>query len=386
MMLPNLEPARFGHYQVGDQIFDLKIPALLAASKAGVMPTWHYHQSVYEKQDWTGPITRSLDDLYQSRARQLRSKYDYLVLSFSGGSDSWTALDAFRSSGTHLDEIFVRWPKKATQNLYKADSYNKHPSNILSEWDLTIEPVLKMIQKDMPATRISVIDWSDKILNTEITDYDWEQSIPQDYLNVGALLKWTLISDHERRQIDLGRKTCFISGIDKPQIWIDNGKVYCYFLDKLVNGFYNSNLAKQQGRTCEHFYWTPDMPEITVEQSKHIFLKLKLAPNMQQLVDCKKPFDSNKKKMWNAWTRAIIYPKYHSLGMFQAEKSYTNILDEVDNWMAVHKSSSYVQSWHWGLKNILSSINKQFLFTNGDEIIGFIGFTNGNYYIGDLNM
>lgn len=376
----------FGYYRVGDSVFDLKIPALLAASHVGVTPTWHYHHDVYQHQDWTAPIKRSLDDIYQSRAKQLRVKYDYLVLSFSGGSDSWTALDAFRSSGTHLDEIFVRWPKKATQNLYKAGTSNKHPSNILSEWDFTINPMLETIQKEMPATKISVVDWSDHILNTEISDYDWVERVPQDYLNVGANLKWTLMSDLERAEIDCGRKTCFISGIDKPQMWIDNGKVYCYFLDKLANGFYNPHLAQNQGRTCEHFYWTPDMPEITVEQAKYIFLNLKFAPHMREIIDCRKPYDASKKKIWNAWSRSIIYPKYSSLNLFQADKSYTNVLDEVDNWMSAYLSTNYVQSWNWGLKNILSSINSKFLQKKGDEVTGFIGFIDGQYLVGDLDQ
>ena len=132
-MLQNPKTSVFGYYQVGDSIFDLKIPALLAASRAGISPTWHYHHDVYQKQDWTGPIKSSLDEIYQKRAKQLRSKYDYIVLSFSGGSDSWTVLDAFRSSNTHLDEVFVRWPKKATENLYSVDASNKHPSNILRD-------------------------------------------------------------------------------------------------------------------------------------------------------------------------------------------------------------------------------------------------------------
>ena len=378
--------AIFGHYRVGDQTFDLKIPALLSASKSGITPTWHYHRDVYQLQDWQGPIKRSLEDLYQSRARQLRAKYDYLVLSFSGGSDSWTALDAFRTSGTHLDEVLVRWPKNATQNLYTADPNNRHPSNILTEWDLAIAPVLTTLQQQMPKTKITVVDWSENIVRTELSDQSWIDRIPQDYLNVGAGLKWTVISDTERKHIDKGLKTCFISGIDKPQLFIDDGKVYCYFLDKLANGFYNANLARDQGRNCEHFYWTPDMPEITVEQSKHIFLNLKFAPHMRELIDRNKPYDSNKKKIWNAWTRAVIYPKYSSLNMFQADKSYTNVLDEVDNWMSIYRDTRYVQSWNWGLKNVFSSIAPKFIQKKQEEITGFVGFSDGEYLLGEIDV
>lgn len=374
----------FGYYTVDEEVFALKIPALMAASRKGVNPVWHYHDHIYRLQDWASPVKRSLNDLYQSRARQLRSKYDYLVLSFSGGSDSYTALDAFRTSGTHLDEIFVRWPRQATENIYCADNTNHHPSNILSEWQLAIQPALEMVAKEMPATQITVKDWSTDLLTTEVKDQDWVETIPQDYLNVGSRLKWTQISPSEREQIDRGRTTCFISGIDKPQLYEENNKIYCYFLDKFANGFYNSVYALTQGRHCEHFYWTPDMPEITVEQAKRLYINLAITPHMRDCIDRTCPFDSAKKNIWNDWTRSIIYPEYYNLGRFQAHKSYTNIRDQVDDWMSIHCNSRYVQSWKWALENLLISVHPRFIQKKGDEPTGFIGFLDGAYYLGDL--
>lgn len=372
-----------GYYKVGQEVFDRKLSALLRATETGLVPTWHFHNEVYEKQDWLSPPQETLDLLYQKRAKQLRDKYDYVVLSFSGGSDSWTALQAFKKSGSHLDEILVRWPIKASSSRYKVDPNNTHASNILSEWDLTIAPTLAQIQVDMPNTKISVIDWSEELLNCEIHDNDWIDALPQDYLNVGAMIKFNIISEVEQAQIDLGRKTCFIVGVDKPQIMIEQNQVYCFFLDKLAN----NSIVKQQiqnGRTYEHFYWTPDLPEITVTQAKHIFTNLITSPAIVDLLTVKGTYNSNKKKIWDKWARTIIYPEYSRLQFFQADKSYTNVLDEVDNWIGVHQELKYVKSWHWGLQNVLKSIDKKYLQTLGEEITGFTGFINGVYFLGNI--
>ena len=48
---------------------------------------------------------KSFDELLKERCIQLRDKYNYLILYFSGGSDSETTLQSFIRSGIHLDEI-----------------------------------------------------------------------------------------------------------------------------------------------------------------------------------------------------------------------------------------------------------------------------------------
>ena len=82
-------------YKVGDQIIANKTLALVEATKRGVFPSWEYHHDVFGAMNWSAPITETLDDLYRERCQQLRDKYDYLILCYSGGSDSWTILNTF---------------------------------------------------------------------------------------------------------------------------------------------------------------------------------------------------------------------------------------------------------------------------------------------------
>lgn len=369
----------YGYYQVGTEIYTHKISALISSSKGNNFPEWHFHNNVYEKLNWQANSKFTLNELYQARAKQLREKYDYLVLSFSGGSDSWTALQAFIDSGTHLDEIFVRWPMSATSGKYDVNS-NTHASNILSEWTLTIQPMLTKYQNLLPNTKITVHDWSSDLLNNEVSDQDW--MLTQDYLNPGSFLKFQSIGSLELQAIERGKKTAIIFGTDKPQLYHKNGYVYCYFLDK----FANSHAYSTIDRVSELFYWTPDMPEITHGQSRALFEYLKHNPHVLHLIDRDVPYNPTTKSMWNEIAGSVIYQQYTQLSTFQANKSYTNVLDEVDAWMTDIKDLRYIQSWKYGLENVLKSVNSKFIERKHNEVTGFVGFISGNYCLGHITV
>ena len=82
-----------GYYKVGQEKFVSKILAAIKATELKLPMTWHFHDDVFAKVKPTGQI--SLKELYKERALQLREKYDYLILNYSGGSDSWTILNTF---------------------------------------------------------------------------------------------------------------------------------------------------------------------------------------------------------------------------------------------------------------------------------------------------
>jgi hypothetical protein len=86
---------RLGYYRVGFKKFFNKTLALLENHKTGYEVQWIFNDNIYDKIDWTIPIRESLLDLYRRRAEQLRNKYDYLALYFSGGADSINILHAF---------------------------------------------------------------------------------------------------------------------------------------------------------------------------------------------------------------------------------------------------------------------------------------------------
>ncbi len=378
MSTPTSKLYPYGYYKVGAEIFDHKISALLRATETCTRPTWHFHNDVYGKLNWEKDLPIGLTQIYQQRAKQLRDQYDYIAISFSGGSDSWTVVNAFIGSNSHIDEIFVRWPVKGTQK-YQVDVKNTSAENILSEWKLAIVPSLKKFHDLIPNTKITVHDWSDDLLTSEVTDKDWMST--HDYLNVGSFLKYQAISESEQQAIDRGLKTAIVFGTDKPQLWAKDGNIYCYFLDKLANVH-----AYGENRVSELFYWTPDLPEITLIQSRLLFNYIKHNPTVADLIDRTKPYNVKTKIIWNSIARSVIYQEYCQLGMWQANKPSSNIMNECDSWIHSLENDNYIQSWKYGLSNIISSINSDYFDHRHGKIAEFNGFISDTYYLGNINL
>ena len=64
-----------------------------------------FHDELFSKINWTQEPIDTLENLYIARAKQLREQYDYLILQFSGGSDSSQVLQTFLRNNIFLDEI-----------------------------------------------------------------------------------------------------------------------------------------------------------------------------------------------------------------------------------------------------------------------------------------
>ena len=377
MSTPTSKLYPYGYYKVGAEIFDHKISALLRATETRTRPTWHFHDDVYNGLNWEEDLPISLPQIYQQRAKQLREKYDYITISFSGGSDSWTVVNAFISSNTYIDEIFVRWPVAATQK-HQVNANDTSAVNVISEWELAIVPSLKKIRDLIPNTKITIHDWSNEILTSEVTDKDW--MLTQDLLNAGSFIKFQAISKGEQQAIDKGLKTAIVFGIDKPQLWAKDGNIYCYFLDKLVNTH-----AYGENRVSELFYWTPDFPEITLVQSRLLFKYIKHNPAVADLIDRNKPYSPENKGIWNSVARSIIYQEYSQLGLWQSKKPIHNIMSENDAFMNPLENEKYFQSWKHGLSNVISSISSEYFEHLHGKVDTFSGLTSGTYYLGNIN-
>ena len=127
---------KLGFYEVGKDIFYNKVEALEAATRLKIpfeSVHWNFNDEVFKRLDWTQEPDLTLTSLYEARARQLREKYDYIIINCSGGSDSTTALFSFINQGLHVDEIIVRYAKSATQGK-KPNITDFRPENEWSEY------------------------------------------------------------------------------------------------------------------------------------------------------------------------------------------------------------------------------------------------------------
>jgi len=89
---------------VTKEIFDTKAKVLSLKSKDNLS---FYIAPELDNANWNVEPELPLKFMYYLRAAQLRKQYDYIVLYFSGGSDSITAINAFVKNNIHIDEIVV---------------------------------------------------------------------------------------------------------------------------------------------------------------------------------------------------------------------------------------------------------------------------------------
>ena len=254
-----------GYWKVGDQKFLNKYEALHHASKVKVFLTFHYFDEIFAKVNRNDLGKFTLDELYKQRAIQLREKYDYLILYFSGGADSYNILRTFLDNNIRLDEVCVKWPKKvldANVSVYNPNTLDTSAFNYISEWDFAIKPVLAEIAQTHPGINIEIVDWlPDENVNLEKcfeTVQHWHD------IELPSLAVW---SPSEERMVSQGKRVGSIYGSDKPYINFDKHSAYMVFNDSAL-AMGTTNPYNSYGP--EFFYWTPDLPILAFEMANQV--------------------------------------------------------------------------------------------------------------------
>jgi hypothetical protein len=263
MILNNNNFDKFGFYQVGKHKFYSKLEAAHLRDTSGLPMTWNFNESVYSAQPWDIEPPQSLAELYRQRAQQLRDKYDYLVLWFSGGADSTNVLDSFIENNIKLDEVASYVNYEAT-----GDRFNFLNGEVFN----VAIPKIEEVKQKQPGINHTIIDLSTMIMDhftAKETKFDWIYHM-NGYLNPNNASKQDikLAVPRWRDMIAAGKRVCFIHGIDKPRVNELNGKFYFRFVD-MVDGAVSANvqILNRPWEFDELFYWTPDLPEIVIKQA-----------------------------------------------------------------------------------------------------------------------
>jgi hypothetical protein len=343
-----------GYWETNGKKFINKYQALLEATKSKTDVYFKFFNHVWENFDVRQCGKYTLNELYKQRAQQLRDKYDYLILYFSGGADSHNVLRSFINNNILLDEICVKWPKAVITNssIYEPCDHTSS-FNYLSEWDYAIKPVLDEIKMSHPHIKITIVDWfedpqsigSDDVFSVVNHWHDVE---------VTSLAVW---SPSERELVDKGKKVGSIYGIDKPKIWFDeeeNAKMF--FTDSAVT-MGTPNPINPFG--CEYFYWTVDMPELTVQSAivaakyissqKDIFERLaftnrKREKNRWLLGEARQAQETELRHiLYNTWTnrfqahKPIYFDRRDKCWWLFLYKELTNYKDGYKDMFSLHK-------------------------------------------------
>lgn len=323
---------RLGYYLVGWKKFSNKTHALVESKKTGYDVNWIFNDSVYESIDWSVPIQTPLMELYKARALQLRQKYDYIILYYSGGADSNNVLHAFIDNNIFIDEILMwncdPYDQQANDKDYSNSNYNSEVKYAaiahLNKVKNTINPKTKITLKDYTKTGFELLGKKD----------NWYETMPigLTFGISGIMRQVAQESDaHFLRQSDTGKTTCYIMGIDKPLVYNDGNEYYAYFMD---SGAYHImspidfNNSKLDTVTTEFFYWTPDFPEIVVKQAQLIKAHYESNPAIKHMAE--KSLTTHISEYRNIIHDAI-YPSY-VFEKFQVEKPTTHVYRPMDRW------------------------------------------------------
>ena len=368
---------RNGYYRVGEQNFNYKINALEAATRNNLPVTWEFNSEVYKKLNWKSSTGVGLDNLYRMRAQQLRNKYDYLVLAFSGGADSYTVLRSFIDNNIHLDEIVCDWPLAQTEKLNVSSDLK--PENYSSEWDLAIKPVLEYIAQHHPEIKITV---TDSIQTLSVEDYEDTCTVTQIH-NYVSIKRYRKISARLRTLADQYQKVALVLGIEKPQFSIYRGLFCAYFSDA---GCWFKSTFEDYARNVEYFYWTPDLPEIVLEQTHVIYQQILKNKNLLQFFDPK--INNFEDRLYTRnqrdFVKSQIYPKWNPT-IFQADKGSSLIYNEQYAWFFSQDKTREIESWESSMNSRLRLVDDQYLnFFADQKFRGYKEFSSRIYPLGPI--
>lgn len=305
-----------GFYQIGSQVYWDKASALIEGTRLNLGRNdvhWNFNDSKFAAFDWTVEPPGEIRDYYHARARQLREKYDYLILNCSGGGDSTTMLYAFINQGLHVDEIFVRHATAGT-NKYNATNKIFDPSNEFSEFEYAALPLIKWLENVSPRTKITVHDFSLDIINDTLT---WDENFIHwcgDYVTPGCIVRYSHASQKDSlTTFDKGKRIGILFGTDKPRIIIENNKVYTLFGDRQVSSTLPAAVNNGYTNTqVELFYWHPDALPLMAKQCHVVkrWVENPLNRGLRYMFNLQWLRSSVNRTAYELLVKGLIYPDY----------------------------------------------------------------------------
>jgi hypothetical protein len=388
----NLLDNQLGYYSVGDKsVFLNKYEALVAGTNSNQEVKYHWYDSAFSTFDRTKLGKVSLNEMYKNRAQQIRDSYDYVILNYSGGCDSWNILKTFLDNKIKLDQIMVSWPFTAAESKkYKANKNDTTAFNFMSEWDFTTKPDLDWLVKTHPEIKIELIDWADPFIkDSSFVSQDKFNQLNH-FHNLADLARSTLFSETERKLIEQGKTVATIWGIDKPYVFFDKTtkKIGMGFPDSVTTvghpPVYNPN-------GTEFFYWSPRMPELAFEMAYQTVLWFKSRPSHQSFL-----FPSDKKfvhpyinyvQINQIAGRDACYTTWaEKENTFQVNKPTSISRQDKDFWLYTSPElTHHVLEWKGIFKDHASVLDNRFIaFNKNQEREGYVTCITDLHHVCDF--
>lgn len=264
---------QFGFYLVGDFKTYSKVEAMELSKASGQPIHWHFNDEIFSMFNWKIEPAETLLELYARRARQIREKYDYIVLFYSGGADSFNMTSAFLNNNLYIDEIaqFCNYQGDGTWNSY----FNEEVKRVAI-------PMTEKILERTPTTKHRLIDLSEHIFTLFDVENKMDFIYKSNFVFTPNQLARTYLRERIKDYQDIinsGKKLCFVWGTEKPGIEVVDGKFCIRFRDQFDNAV--GVRTQQLNRAWEHdefFYWSADFPDAVCKQGHLLMKYLKNVP------------------------------------------------------------------------------------------------------------
>ena len=328
----NIENFPQGYWRVGNKKFINKYQALIESKDKRLSVDYIYFDHVWEKFDRSNLGKKSLNELYLERALQLRQSYDYLILYFSGGADSYNILRTFLDNDIFLDEVCVKWCSSifnSNVKIYNPNIENISAYNYLSEWDYAIKPVLEELSNLFPKVKIQIVNWFDDKNFIRLEEIFNKVNHWHD-IEIPSLAIW---SPSEKQLIEKGKTVGSIYGIDKPLVYRHQAHYHMVFSDAAIT-MGTPNSINIYG--TEYFYYSPNLPALAFEMANVVARKFQTDDKLKEfLITSDKKNDSQFLQKANQfqqkYLRNIIYSNWTD--RFQTLKPTMPNREDKHNWI-----------------------------------------------------
>ena len=380
---------KLGYYTCNNLNFESKIQACFHSLQTGKPIDWVFNDQEFNLYDWSHEPSESLDYFYNKRSNELREKYDYLILSYSGGSDSHNILMSFIRQGIHFDEILINTMEKGWKKSTFLDPNNKDATNQGAEHYLQTLPRLKEVEHLIPKTKITICDLTDHVFDGLLSagDERWVMN-KREALNPIGITRYNYVYfDEVRRKFDKEKSIGIVLGVEKPKSLIEDGKFYFRFNDRACNMVTIIDHVKDYDNSVvEYFYWDPDSVKMLIKQGHIIKRWLENNPQYIQYWNKETTTYTTVRYWHERLLRPVIYPTTWNDDWFQVNKATMDWYSEFDAW--------FINDWQGTKANDIWRKGVQYIEHELKDFVRFDKDTGRNdglqnfakaYYIGDIN-
>jgi hypothetical protein len=221
-----------------------KIAAIHAARGDLSKIKFHWMEDTWDKIDWSIEPDLSWNQLMTIRCQQIRDKYNYVAMFYSGGYDSWTILKCFIDNKLLVDELLI----------YDRRDWFDDP-----EIPHVIAHAQYVKNTFYPNLKINVVrvnsDATAEFYKGAGEDWIFHPNCSLKYTKTTRYFSTNLMTDFITTMREKDR--CNIMAVDKPKLLLRDGKWFSFIPDVQID---------HSGSNQENFYYSSELPQLHIKQ------------------------------------------------------------------------------------------------------------------------